>query len=238
MQTFPVKMKNTTKSKDFILYEDNHIIIVNKPSKILVQGDKTGDTTLIDLVKKYIKTKYNKPGNVFLGLPHRIDRPTSGIVILCRTSKSLSRISGIFREKKIKKIYWAIVQNKIQSDSGSLIHFLKKNKKINKSIVSNKEKNQYLKAELKYKLHKSLDNGFIYEIEIITGRHHQIRAQISHIGSPIKGDVKYGFNKTNTDGSICLHARQVEFIHPIKNIKLNIKAPTPTNDKIWESCTI
>ena len=229
-------MKNIINQNNFILYEDNHLIVVNKPSRTPVQGDKTGDVSLIDIVKKYIKKKYNKPGNVFLGLPHRIDRPTSGIVILCKTSKSLSRICQMFREKEIKKKYWAIVKNKINLNSGTFTHYLKKNKRINKSFVTDIPKKEHLESKLKFKLYKSLNNYHVYEIQIITGRHHQIRAQLAHIGSPIKGDVKYGFKRTNKDGSICLHARDIEFMHPVKNINLHIKAPTPNSDKIWENC--
>jgi len=222
--------------KTWILYEDNHIIIVNKPPKIPVQGDKTGDPSLIDIAKKYIKKTYKKPGNVFIGLPHRIDRPTSGIVILSKTSKSLSRLTKLFRDKKIKKTYWAVVKNKIKKDSGTLTHFLKKNKKINKSFSSNDEKKGYLKAELNYKILKKLNNYYVYEIQLITGRHHQIRAQLSTVGSPIKGDIKYGFDRTNKNGSIHLHSRKVEFTHPVKNIIISITSPIPENDIIWHNC--
>lgn len=222
--------------KDFILYEDNHVIIVNKPSKIPVQGDKTGDQTLLDIVRNYIKKTYKKPGNVFVGLPHRIDRPTSGIVILSKTSKSLSRMTKMFRDKKIIKKYWAIVQNEFIQEAGTLIHFLKKNKKINKSFSSKKLKKGFLKAELNYQLIKRLNNYVLYEITLLTGRHHQIRAQLSIMGSPIKGDIKYGATRTNKNGSIHLHAREVEFIHPVKKTKILIKAPPPKNDTIWETC--
>jgi len=222
--------------KNWILYEDNHIIIVNKPPRIPVQGDKTGDITLLDVGKQYIKKEYNKPGNVFLGLPHRLDRPTSGIVILSKTSKSLSRITELFREKKIKKTYWAVVKEKLKKDNGTLINFLKKNKTLNKSFVSKNEKNGFLKSELNYQLLKKLDNYFLYEINLITGRHHQIRVQLSHVKSPIKGDVKYGAKRTNKNGSIHLHSRCIQFIHPIKKEKIIIMAPPPKNDPIWKSC--
>jgi len=222
--------------KDWILYEDNHIIIVNKPPRIPVQGDKTGDTTLLDIIKDYIKKEYNKPGNVYLGLPHRIDRPTSGIVVLSKTSKSLSRMTALFREKKIKKQYWAVVKKKITPNNGSLVNFLKKNKSINKSFVSKNEKKGYLKAELDYQLIKELNNYSLYEIVLITGRHHQIRVQLSHIGSPIKGDIKYGASRTNKDGSIHLHSRNIRFIHPVKKEEINITAPPPKNDPLWKSC--
>ena len=222
--------------KNWILYEDNHIIIVNKPPRLPVQGDKTGDKTLIDLAKEYIKKRYNKPGNVYLGLPHRLDRPTSGIVILSKTSKSLSRISALFREKKISKQYWAIVKNQLDTDNGKLIHFLKKNRSKNKSFPSKEQKSGFRKAELEYLLRKKLKNYFLYEIKLITGRHHQIRAQLSTMGSPIKGDVKYGASRTNKNGSIHLHARKIEFIHPIKNEQIKIVASPPNNDEIWKNC--
>ncbi len=222
------------KSND-ILFEDNHLLLINKKPGILTQGDKTGDKSLIDLAKYYIKKKYNKPGNVFVGLPHRIDRPTSGIVILSKTSKSLSRISKLFKENKIEKKYWAIVKNKIENREGKLIHFLKKNQKKNKSFVQKEKKYDHLKAELEYKLIKKMENYFLYEIKLITGRHHQIRAQLSYIGSPIKGDIKYGFKRTNKDGSISLHSREINFIHPVKKNKIQIIAPTPDDD-LWKYC--
>ena len=222
--------------KDWVLYEDNHLIIVNKPSRIPVQGDKTGDETLLDIVKLYIKTKYNKPGDVYLGLPHRIDRPTSGIVILTKTSKALSRMSAIFRDKKIVKKYWAISKIPIYKKSGKLIHFLKKNKSLNKSFAIEKEKKGFLKAELEYKLIKELTNYFLYEIILFSGRHHQIRVQLSTIGSPIKGDVKYGFPRTNKNSSIHLHAREIQFTHPVKNKTLKIMANPDQNDIIWKNC--
>ena len=218
-----------------ILFEDNHLLIINKKPGILTQGDKTGDKSLIDLAKYYIKKKYNKPGNVFIGLPHRIDRPTSGIVILSKTSKSLSRMSKLFKEKKIEKKYWAVVKHKIKNTEGKLIHFLKKNQKKNKSFVQKEKKDANLKAELNYRLIKKMENYFLYEIKLITGRHHQIRAQLSYIGSPIKGDIKYGFKRTNKDGGISLHSREINFIHPIKKNKIQIIAPTPNND-LWKYC--
>ena len=220
---------------DDILFEDNHLLIINKKPGILTQGDKTGDKSLIDLAKYYIKKKYNKPGNVFIGLPHRIDRPTSGIVILSKTSKSLSRMSKLFKEKKIEKKYWAVVKHKIKNTEGKLIHFLKKNQKKNKSFVQKEKKDANLKAELNYRLIKKMENYFLYEIKLITGRHHQIRAQLSYIGSPIKGDIKYGFKRTNKDGGISLHSREINFIHPIKKNKIQIIAPTPNND-LWKYC--
>ena len=241
MKTSLVLQKNTNKiithylnniySK--ILYEDNHVIIVNKDSKIPVQGDKTQDITLIDIFKLYIQKKYNKPGNVFLGLPHRIDRPSSGIIVLCKTSKSLSRITSLFREKKIYKTYHVYVHKQIRNYPKKLIHFLKKNKQMNKSFVKNKQTPGYLKAELSYKLIESNQNNYIYEVKLITGRHHQIRAQLSHIGSPKKGDLKYGAKKPNIDRSICLHAHRIEFIHPIQNKNIIITSPRP-NKEFWK----
>ena len=222
--------------KKWILYEDNHLIIVNKPPRTPVQGDKTGDETLLDIIKAYIKKQYNKPGNVYLGLPHRIDRPTSGIVILSKTSKSLSKMSELFREKKIIKKYWAVVKKPLQLKSGKLIHLLKKNRSLNKSFVSTKEKKGFLKAELNYMFVKKITNYFLYEIELISGRHHQIRVQLSTMGSPIKGDVKYGFTRTNKNSSIHLHARQIKFIHPIKKTTIEITAPPPADDELWKHC--
>ena len=218
-----------------VIHEDNHIIAVNKSAGTLVQRDKTGDESLIDLTKFFLKKKYNKPGNVFVGLPHRIDRPVSGAVLLSKTSKSLSRLSILFKEKKIKKKYWVIVKDEIEKKSGTLIHYLKKNNKKNKSFVSNKLKEDYLKSELKYHFLKKLKKYFLYEIELITGRHHQIRAQLSHIGAPIKGDIKYGAKRTNKDGSISLHSREISFIHPIKKEIITITAPLPKNG-IWMYC--
>lgn len=219
-----------------VIYEDNHIIAINKPVGILVQGDKTGDMSLIDLTKLFLKKKYNKVGNVFVGLPHRIDRPVSGVVILSKTSKSLSRLTQLFREKNITKKYWVIVKNKLQKKSGNLTHYLKKNRKINKSFASNKKKEGFLKSELEYYFLKKLENYFLYEIKLITGRHHQIRVQLSCAGSPIKGDIKYGSKRSNKDGGISLHARKIEFKHPVKQENISITAPIPKN-KIWEHCS-
>ncbi len=218
-----------------VIYEDNHLIAINKSSGTLVQGDKTGDKSLIDFAKFFLKNKYNKPGNVFIGLPHRIDRPVSGIVLLSKTSKSLSRLTILFKEKKITKKYWAVVKSKLPKKSDILIHYLKKNGKKNKSFVSNKKKEGYLKAELEYNFLKQLENYFLYEIKLITGRHHQIRAQLSKEGSPIKGDVKYGSKRTNKNGSISLHARKINFTHPIKKENISITAPIPKKG-IWKYC--
>ncbi len=218
-----------------ILHEDNHVIIVNKRSGDISQGDKTGDKPLSDVVKEYIKEKYNKAGNVYLGVVHRLDRPTSGIIIFARTSKALERLNKMLRDKKINKTYWAIVKGKPKKEKDTLINFLKKNPKNNKTSVFNKEIKDSKKAILHYTLIKKLDNYSLLEIDLETGRHHQIRAQLSSIGFPIKGDLKYGFNRSNKDGSIHLHARKIEFIHPVSKENISIIAPTP-DDVIWSAC--
>ncbi len=218
-----------------VLYEDNHIIIVNKRAGDIVQGDKTGDKPLSDIVKEYIKDKYNKPGNVYLGVVHRLDRPTTGIVLFAKTSKALPRLNKLFAEKKTNKTYWAIVKNKPLKTKDTLINWLKKNPKNNKSTAYEKEVEGSKKAILHYKILKELDTYFLFEINLETGRHHQIRAQLANIGSPIKGDLKYGFNKSNKDASISLHARQLQFIHPVSKEKINVIAPLP-KDVIWDAC--
>lgn len=218
-----------------VLYEDNHIIVINKRAGDIVQGDKTGDKPLSEVVKEYLKDKYNKPGNVYLGVVHRLDRPTTGLVIFAKTSKALSRLNKQFLHKEVKKIYWAIVKNKLSKSSDTLINWLKKNPKNNKSSVFEKEIEGSKKAILHYKVIKELDNYFLLEILLETGRHHQIRAQLSKIGSPIKGDLKYGFNRSNLNGGISLHARQIEFIHPVKKEKVSIVAALPDDD-IWNAC--
>lgn len=218
-----------------VLYEDNHLIIINKKVGDLIQGDKTGDIPLSELVKQYIKKKYQKPGNVFLGVVHRLDRPTSGAVIFARTSKALERLNKMLRDKKIKKTYWAIVKNKPLKETYTLINYLKKNPKNNKSTVYTKETEGSKRAVLHFKIIKELDNYFLLEIDLETGRHHQIRAQLSAIGCPIKGDLKYGFNRSNKDGGIHLHARRIEFIHPVSKEPIKLKAPLP-DDTVWQSC--
>lgn len=218
-----------------VLYKDNHIIIVNKRSGDITQGDKTGDTPLSDVVKAYIKDKYNKAGNVYLGVVHRLDRPTSGVIIFARTSKALERLNKMLRDKKIYKTYWAIVKNHPKKEKDTLINFLKKNPKNNKSSVFNKEIKGSKRAVLHYEVIKKLDNYSLLQIDLETGRHHQIRAQLSAIGYPIKGDLKYGFNRSNKDGSIHLHARKIEFIHPVSKQKIKVIAPTP-KDVIWNAC--
>jgi 23S rRNA pseudouridine1911/1915/1917 synthase len=216
-----------------ILFEDNHLIIINKRPGDIVQGDKTGDKPLLDIVKDYIKEKFNKPGEVFIGSPHRIDRPTSGIVIFCRNSRSLERMSEMFREKTIHKTYWAIVKNQPPKNEDTLIHYLKKNSVMNKSFTYEKKIPDSFYAELDYKVKAKSDTYFLIEVRLHTGRHHQIRAQLSAIGCPIKGDMKYGFDRPNDDASIHLHSRKVEFIHPSKKEPITVIAPVP-DDKLWK----
>jgi 23S rRNA pseudouridine1911/1915/1917 synthase len=218
-----------------VLYEDNHIIAVNKKASDIVQGDKTGDKPLPEFVKDYIKKKYNKHGEVYLGVVHRLDRPVSGVVLFARTSKALSRLNEMFREKKVQKTYWAVVKNKPQNPSDTLIHFLLKNQAKNKSKAFSREGNHALRSELSYQLIKSLDKYHLIEVIPKTGRHHQIRVQLSKIGCPIKGDVKYGFDRTNKDKSIHLHARKIDFVHPVKKEPISITAPTP-KDVLWNAC--
>jgi 23S rRNA pseudouridine1911/1915/1917 synthase len=217
-----------------ILFEDNHIIAVNKRPSDIVQGDKTGDKPLSEIVKDYIKEKYSKPGDVFLGTVHRLDRPVSGIVLFAKTSKALSRLNEMFRTKEIQKTYWAVVKNKPPQASGKLIHWLIKNEQTNKSKAHQKEVNGSLKSELDYKIITSSDNYHLLEINPQTGRHHQIRVQLSSMGCPIKGDIKYGFNRTNSDASIHLHARAIEFLHPVKKEPVRITA-NPPNESLWNA---
>ena len=224
--------------KTQILYEDNHILIINKNVGQLVQGDKTGDKSLLELLKSFIKERDQKPGNVFLGLVHRIDRPTSGLVIYAKTSKALSRLTQMVKNREIKKTYWAIVPKEIIPQSQTLTHYLKKNEKNNKAIVYNKETDGAKKAILNYQIIKTLDNYMLLEIDLQTGRHHQIRAQLSKIGVPIKGDLKYGAPRSNPDGGISLHARSLKFIHPVSKEQINITAPTPEKDNLWKSTTL
>ena len=218
-----------------VLYEDNHLIIINKRAGDLVQGDKTLDTPLSKIVKEYIKETYHKPGNVFLGVPHRLDRPTTGIVIFTRTSKALERLNAMLREKRIQKTYWAIVKQTPKHEKDTLVHFLRKNARNNKSSVFRNEIAGSKKGILHYRLLKKLDRYFLLEIDLETGRHHQIRAQLSFIGCPIKGDLKYGFPRSNSDGSIHLHAREISFIHPVSKEKIHLKAPPP-KDPVWQAC--
>ena len=218
-----------------VIYEDNHIIVVNKRAGDLVQGDKTGDKPLSDVIKNYIAEKYNKPGNVYLGTVHRLDRPTTGLVIFSKTSKALPRLNKLFVSKDISKTYWALVKNKPEKEADTLTHWLKKNPKNNKSTAYIKEVPDSKKAILHYKIIKKLDNYYLLEVNLETGRHHQIRSQLSSIGSPIKGDLKYGFDRSNKDASISLHARNIQFTHPVSKDELNITAPLP-KDPIWDAC--
>lgn len=217
-----------------VLYEDNHIIAVNKRVGDIVQGDKTGDKPLSDVVKEYIKDKYNKPGDVYLGVVHRLDRPTTGIVIFARTSKALTRLNDLFKNRETEKTYWAVVKNMPPLPKGELVHYLKRNEKNNTSKAHTKEVPESKKASLDYKVIKELNNYFALEINLHTGRHHQIRAQLAAIGSPIKGDLKYGAQRSNPDGGIHLHARKLNFIHPVSKETITITAPVP-NDSIWQS---
>ena len=224
------------KSNLQVLYEDNHIIIVNKRAGDIVQGDKTGDQPLSEVVKDYIKDKYNKPGNVYLGVTHRLDRPTTGIVVFAKTSKVLSRMNKLFSDKKVNKTYWAVVKEKPENEKDTLIHWLKKNPKNNKSTAYNHEIKDSKKAILDYEVIQHLNNYFLLEVNLETGRHHQIRCQLASIGSPIKGDLKYGFDRSNKDASIHLHSRKIDFVHPVSKEQITVVAPTP-QDPIWEACT-
>ncbi len=216
-----------------IVYEDNHIIIINKLPSEIVQGDKTGDLPLAEKLKNFIKDRDSKPGNVFMGVIHRIDRPVSGLVIFAKTSKALSRFNELIRAKGLDKTYWAVVKNKPPKTEDHLIHYLLKNEKANKSKAHEKPVKDGLKSELVYKFIKSSDNYHLLEIKLLTGRHHQIRSQLSAIGCPIKGDLKYGFDRTNKDASIHLHAYSLSFMHPIKQEEVNVKAAPLTNDPVW-----
>lgn len=216
-----------------ILFEDNHLIVINKKPSEIVQGDKTGDKTMPDMIKEYLKVKYNKPGNVFCGVIHRLDRPTSGAVVFARTSKGLERMNAQFREKETNKVYWAIVEQKPEKPVGSLVHFLKKNETKNKSFVTDSEKGGAKEAKLTYQLIASSERYHLLEITLETGRHHQIRAQLAAIGCFIKGDIKYGAKRSNEDGSICLHARRLTINHPVTKEVLTFTADTP-NSAIWK----
>lgn len=218
-----------------VLYEDNHIIAVNKTSSEIVQGDKTGDEPLSETLKKYLKEKYNKPGEVFLGVTHRLDRPVSGVVIFAKTSKALTRLNEMFRNQEVKKTYWAIVKDRPAETEGRLEHYLVRNEKQNKSVAHTKMVPNAKKALLSYKLISHSDNYFLLEVQLETGRHHQIRCQLAKMGCPIKGDLKYGFPRSNPNGGISLHARYVEFVHPVSKQLIQITAPCPDDDKLWEA---
>lgn len=216
-----------------VVYEDNHIIVVNKASSEIVQGDKTGDIPLSETVKQYLKDKYQKPGNVFIGVTHRLDRPVSGLVVFAKTSKALPRLNEMFRNGDVKKTYWAIVKKCPPQPEAELVHYLVRNEKQNKSFAYDKEVPNSKKAVLHYKLIANSENYFLLEVDLKTGRHHQIRCQLAKIGSPIKGDLKYGFPRSNPDGSISLHARKVSFIHPVSKELIELEAPVP-DDKLWK----
>ena len=217
-----------------VLYEDNHIIIINKAAGEIVQGDKTGDKSLCDTMKQYIKKKYAKPGNVFIGLPHRLDRPVSGVVVFAKTSKALERLNGMFRDGNVKKIYWAITKGKPLKAEGEISSWILRNEKMNKSFSYPKEVKGSKHALLSYTLKAASQNYNLIEVELKTGRHHQIRCQLASIGCPIKGDLKYGAQRSNPDGSISLHARYIEFIHPVSKQLIQVTAPVPA-DRLWQS---
>lgn len=216
-----------------VVYEDNHIIVVNKTASEIVQADKTGDTPLSETVKQYVKEKYQKPGNVFLGVTHRLDRPVSGLVIFAKTSKALTRLNEMFRAGEVKKTYWAVVKNAPKESEGELVHFLVRNEKQNKSYAYDKEVPNSKKAVLDYRLIGRSDNYYLLEVDLKTGRHHQIRCQLAKMGCPIKGDLKYGSPRSNPDGSICLHARRVRFVHPVSKELIELKAPLPEGN-LWK----
>lgn len=216
-----------------VIYEDNHIIVVSKTASEIIQGDKTGDTPLSELVKHYLKEKYNKPGNVFIGVTHRLDRPVSGLVVFAKTSKALARLNEMFKNGDVHKTYWAIVKNCPQETEATLEHYLVRNEKQNKSYAYDREKPGAKKAILHYKLIGHSENYFLLEVDLKTGRHHQIRCQLAKIGCPIKGDLKYGFPRSNPDGSICLHARRVSFIHPVSKELIELEAPLPEGN-LWK----
>lgn len=217
-----------------VLYEDNHLIIVNKAPSEIVQGDKTGDKPLSELIKEYLKEKYHKPGNVFCGVTHRLDRPTSGVVVFAKTSKALSRLNEMFRNGEVDKTYWAIVKNRPPKDEDTLIHYLIKNEKTNKSTAYDSEKPNTKKAILHYKLIAASQKYFLLEVDLETGRHHQIRCQLAKIGCSIKGDLKYGAERSNPDGSISLHARTISFVHPVSKQQIHVVAPVP-DDTLWKT---
>ncbi len=217
-----------------VLYEDNHIIIVNKTVSEIVQGDKTGDKPLSEIVKEYLKEKYNKPGNVFCGVTHRLDRPTSGIVVFAKTSKALARLNDMFKNKEISKTYWAVIKETPKQTEGTLRHYLVRNEKQNKSYAYDSEKPNSKLAVLHYQLISRSDKYNMLAIDLETGRHHQIRCQLAKIGCPIKGDLKYGADRSNPDGGISLHARKISFIHPVSKEPIEVTAPVP-DDNLWKA---
>jgi 23S rRNA pseudouridine1911/1915/1917 synthase len=216
-----------------VLYEDNHIIAVNKSSSEIVQGDKTGDQPLSETIKLYLKEKYNKPGEVFIGVTHRLDRPVSGVVLFAKTSKALTRLNEMFKTQQVKKTYWAIVKEKPTTEEGRLEHYLVRNEKQNKSVAHLKMVPNAKQAALTYRLIAHSDTYYLLEVNLETGRHHQIRCQLAKLGCPIKGDLKYGFARSNPNGGISLHARHISFIHPVSKLPIDITAPVPDDDKLW-----
>ena len=220
-----------------VVYEDNHIVVVNKTSSEIVQGDKTGDTPLSEMVKQYLKEKYNKPGNVFIGVTHRLDRPVSGLVVFAKTSKALPRLNEMFRNGEVKKTYWAIVKECPKETEGELVHYLVRNEKQNKSYAYDKEVKNSKKAVLHYKLIGHSQNYYLLEVDLKTGRHHQIRCQLAKMGCPIKGDLKYSSPRSDPDGSICLHARTVQFVHPVSKEMIRLTAPVPEGN-LWNGFEI
>lgn len=219
-----------------VIYEDNHLIAVNKTCREIVQGDKTGDTPLSEILKAWLKEKYAKPGNVFVGVAHRLDRPVSGLVLFAKTSKALARLNEMFRTGDIKKTYWAIVKNSPPTEEGTLEHWLVRNEKQNKSYAYTEEKPNSKKAILHYKLLARSDNYYLLEVDLKTGIHHQIRCQLAKMGCPIKGDLKYGSERSNKDGGISLHARKAQFIHPVSKEPVEIVASVP-DDSLWKGIT-
>jgi 23S rRNA pseudouridine1911/1915/1917 synthase len=220
--------------KDRILYEDNHLIIINKASSEIVQGDKTGDETLGEKVQKYIKIRDEKPGNVFLGVTHRLDRPTSGLVVFAKTSKALSRMNVLFREHHLKKTYWAILEKAPRKDAAQLVDYLRRDRNKNRSFCCDSGRDDAKKAVLSYEVLNRIGSETLVEVDLETGRHHQIRAQFSGRGCPIKGDLKYGAKAPNSNGSIHLHARKIVFVHPVSKVEITVVAPVPRNDILWQ----
>lgn len=230
-------MERTNTNNLNILYEDNHLIIINKRAGDLIQGDKTGDKCLAEIIKDFIKKRDEKPGNVYLGVVHRLDRPTSGVVIFSKTSKALSRLNAMLQKKEIKKTYWAFIKQSPKELKGTLVHYMQRNTRQNKSYSFDDEQKDRKKAILHYETKLKLTNYTLLQIELETGRHHQIRSQLSKIGSPIKGDLKYGFDRSNSDGSIHLHARSIQFKHPVNDEIVNVVAKVPSHDPLWKELT-
>ncbi|MDR2683488.1 MAG: RluA family pseudouridine synthase [Dysgonamonadaceae bacterium] len=221
-----------------VLYEDNHLIAVNKTGSEIVQGDKTGDRPLSETVQQWLREKYNKPGEAFIGVTHRLDRPVSGVVLFAKTSKALERMNAMFREGQIRKTYWAIVKNPPPQPEGELEHYLIRNEKQNKSYASVNEKPGSKKAVLSYRLIDRSERYYLLEIDLKTGRHHQIRCQLAAIGCPVRGDLKYGYDRSNPDGGISLHAREVRFVHPVSRSEIEIVAPVPEKDRLWNAFAV